>query len=123
MLQRPLIGLTLVLGVTSSLFACSSENTTEAPKNDAAACEDYSGVWKINACLIKTCTIAQSGCDVTFNCDPFLGPVITATGTASNKDVTFDSSSVTCVIATAGNGLTGTCTNDAGQCQFNGTRE
>lgn len=52
----------IIAGGVALSVACSSSTTTEAPKSDAPACENYSGTWNIDGCLIKQCVIAQSGC-------------------------------------------------------------
>lgn len=110
----------MACGVVLSV-ACSSSTTTEAPESDAPACENYSGTWNITGCLIKQCVIAQSGCEVTFNCTTVLNTPTSATGTASGKEVEFSSTDLHCTLATAGKGLAGDCTGEAGACQLTGS--
>lgn len=109
-----------LIGLVGSV-ACSSSTTTEAPKTDAAACEDLTGTWKIDGCLVKQCVIAQSACDVTFNCTSIVNTQFATTGTASGKDVSFASSELTCQLAVAGSSMAGDCTSEAGTCKLNGT--
>ena len=86
--------------------------------DDSDSCVDTTGSWRINGCYSLNCSIAQNNCSITVTCTT-LGQTATFTGTVDDNQLTFaNDMGGSCEGVINGTQMVGSCTGDAGMCEW-----
>ena len=94
--------------------ACGSDDD-----DDDGGCEDLSGSWSVNGCATANCTVAQSGCSITLTCTTLVLTMVDFTGSVDGATFSFaNDMGGTCEGTISGTQMIGTCTSEAGTCEW-----
>ena len=104
----------LVLFACAAITACAGDDDDDGLDD----CENLNGSWAVNGCFSVNCTVAQSDCSITLTCNTLGGDTV-FTGSVNGNEVTFaNDTGGSCEGTISGTQMIGTCTSDAGTCEW-----
>ena len=108
---------------TVSAFVAATGGCFGGGNNDddegGGTCEQHSGTWLLSGtCAATSCTVNQSGCTFTMNCDD----QTTFNGSFNGNSLTFTNAESSCsgTVTTSGAQVTGTCNTSGETCNYTG---